>query len=253
MKAHMLNEVGQVVGDKSTKFSTRIREIAREHILIYFPTWKGVSNDTKMLIWKSLSNEYELPLPAKDQILIGANIAWKNKKYELRKVYDKSEDPETARTDFFLASHTCFDGSFLTPFLKAKVAEIKSNVEKNLESKHYDVDDNSHARAIIKEGKLAYKEINNKLNVVIDEVKNLKENTTREAFDWIGTCLDELEEDCQDVRDATNRCNEILYCTSEHSSKGCISERILQADPEVSENEWKRCFLENGWNGWDCA
>ncbi|KAF6175668.1 hypothetical protein GIB67_022670 [Kingdonia uniflora] len=110
-----------------------------------------------------------------------------------------------------------------------------------------------HARTIIKEGKLAYKEINNKLNVVIDEVKTLKENAKSKSishlrvFDWIGTCLDGLEEDCQDVRDATNRCNEILYCTSEHSSKGCTSERNLQADPKISENGWKRCFSKNGW------
>ncbi|KAF6160819.1 hypothetical protein GIB67_036020 [Kingdonia uniflora] len=246
-KAITLNEVGQAVGDKSTKFSTRIGEIAREHI----PTWKGVSNGTKMLIWNSLSNEYKLLLATKDQVLIGANIAWKNKKCELRKIYDKyptddvrkkncptriiqedwerfvdlssdpkvvamrarnkrSEDPETARTNYFLAGHTYSDGSFLTPFLKAKVAKIKSNVEKNPEPKHYDVDDDpvgqaygpekkgrvlgegilvtksmlKHmklARTIIKEGKLAYNEINNKLNVVIDEVKTLKENATRKG------------------------------------------------------------------------
>ncbi|KAF6176824.1 hypothetical protein GIB67_026511 [Kingdonia uniflora] len=48
-------------------------------------------------------------------------------------------------------------------------------------------------------------------------------------------------------KDATNRCNEILYCTSEHSSKGCTSERNLHADPEILENGWKRCFSENGW------
>ncbi|KAF6156341.1 hypothetical protein GIB67_013785 [Kingdonia uniflora] len=53
----------------------------------------------------------------------------------------RSEDPATARTDYFLAGHTCSGGSFLTPFPLAKVAEIKSNVEKNPESKHYDVDD----------------------------------------------------------------------------------------------------------------
>ncbi|KAF6138109.1 hypothetical protein GIB67_033523 [Kingdonia uniflora] len=62
-KALILNDVGQAVGDKSTKFSTRIGEIAR--------------------------NEYEFLLAAKDQVLIGANIAWKNKKCELRRVYDK--------------------------------------------------------------------------------------------------------------------------------------------------------------------
>ncbi|KAF6154868.1 hypothetical protein GIB67_018305 [Kingdonia uniflora] len=165
-----LNEAGQAVGNKSIKFSTYIGEIAREHIPIYIPTYKG--------------NEYELLLIAKDQVLIGTNIAWKNKKCELRKVYDKyptddarkrncqattiqedwehfadlssypqvvamragnkrSEDPETARTYYFLAVHTCSDGSFLTPFLEPKVAKIKSNVEKNLEFKHYDVNDDS--------------------------------------------------------------------------------------------------------------
>ncbi|KAF6135906.1 hypothetical protein GIB67_006798 [Kingdonia uniflora] len=98
----------------------------------------------------ALQNEYEPPLTAKDQVLIGANIAWKNKKCELMKVYDmyptddtrkrncpartiqedwerfadlsydpmvvamrarnkRSEDPKTARTDYFLASHTYSD------------------------------------------------------------------------------------------------------------------------------------------------
>ncbi|KAF6173836.1 hypothetical protein GIB67_039787 [Kingdonia uniflora] len=153
-------------------------------------------------------NEYELPLAAKDQVLIGTNMAGKNKKCELRKVYDKyptndvrkrnyltttiqkdwerSEDPKTVRTDYFLAGCMYSDGSFLTLFPKAKVlyphlvfaAEIKSNAEKNPESKHYDVDDD---RTLIKEGKLAYKEIDNKLNAVIDEVKTLKENATREG------------------------------------------------------------------------
>ncbi|KAF6163494.1 hypothetical protein GIB67_031101 [Kingdonia uniflora] len=113
-KALMLNEAGQAIGDKSTKFFTRIREIAREHIPIYIPTWKGVSNDTKMLIWNSLS---------------------------------RSKVHKTARTYYFLADHTCSDRSFLTPFLEAKVAEIKSNVEKNPKSKHYDMDDDPIGRA----------------------------------------------------------------------------------------------------------
>ncbi|KAF6154711.1 hypothetical protein GIB67_035676 [Kingdonia uniflora] len=211
-------------------------------------------------------------------------------------------------------------------------AEIKSNVEKNPESKHYDVDDDpigqaygpkkkgrvrgegilvtksmlkhmKHARTIIKEGKLAYKEINNKLNVVIDEVKTLKENATREGqrmqnaspyhtsnyvvlvdlvtdedaevsgrrgmffrdipvgewYKYPSFLLKIIDKDLLAYsnlpsetigildRDATNRCNEILYCTSEHSSKGCTSEMNLQADPEISENGWKRCFSENGW------
>ncbi|KAF6172800.1 hypothetical protein GIB67_034652 [Kingdonia uniflora] len=150
----------------------------------------------------TLQNEYELPLAAKDQVLIGSNIAWKKK--------NRSEDFETTRTNYFLAGHTCSNGSFLTPFIEAKVAEIKLNVEKNPESKHYDMDDDpvgqaygpekkgrvrgegilvtksmlkhmKHGRTIIKEGKLEYKEINNKLNVIIDEVKTLKENATREG------------------------------------------------------------------------
>ncbi|KAF6148234.1 hypothetical protein GIB67_012009 [Kingdonia uniflora] len=58
-----------------------------------------------------------------------------------------SEDPETARTYYFLAGHTCFDESFLMPFLEAKVAKIKSNVEKNPESRHYDVNDNPVGQA----------------------------------------------------------------------------------------------------------
>ncbi|KAF6156340.1 hypothetical protein GIB67_013784 [Kingdonia uniflora] len=172
-----LNVVGQDAGDKSTKFSTRIGEIAREHIPIYIPTWKGVSNDTKMLIKSSLS---------------------------------RNEDPVIARTNYFLAGHTFSGGSFLTPFHEDKVAEIISNVEKNPESKHYDVDDDpvelaygpekkgcvrregilvtksmlkhmKQARTIIKEGKLAYIKINNNLNVIIDEVKTLKDNATREG------------------------------------------------------------------------
>ncbi|KAF6155473.1 hypothetical protein GIB67_019999 [Kingdonia uniflora] len=163
--------------------------------------------------WLRHQNEYEIPLVAKDQVLIGAKIAWKKKKKcELRKIYDKypiddarkrncpariiqedwewfadlsydpkvvairarnkvnrskmqspdttgrtgiyrlvhymiSKNPETARTDYFLAGHACSDGSFLTPFLEAKVAEIKSNVEKNPESIHYDVDDDPVGQA----------------------------------------------------------------------------------------------------------
>ncbi|KAF6173857.1 hypothetical protein GIB67_039808 [Kingdonia uniflora] len=127
-------------------------------------------------------NEYELSLAAKDQVLIGANIAWKNKKCELRKVYDKYPT-EDAIKNVLIAIYLLFELVYVL------------------------------------------------------------------SFDWIGTCLDELEEDCQDVRDATNRCNEILYCISEHSSKGYTSERNLQADPEISENGWKRCFSENGWKG----
>ncbi|KAF6148137.1 hypothetical protein GIB67_011912 [Kingdonia uniflora] len=247
-KALTLNEVGQAVGDNSTKFSTRIGEIAREHIPIYIPTWKGVSNDTKMLIWNSLSNEYELPLAAKDQVLIGANIAYK--KCELRKVYDKypTEDARkincpttTIQDDWELFVNLSSDPKVVAMRARNKVNRSKMlspsttgrtgiyrlahymlhplfefagrnqiEREKNPESKHYDVDDGpvgqaygpekkgrvrgegilatksmlkhmKHARTIIKEGKLAYKEINNKLNVVIDEVKTLKENATREG------------------------------------------------------------------------
>ncbi|KAF6138246.1 hypothetical protein GIB67_034133 [Kingdonia uniflora] len=72
-KAITLNEVRQAVGDKSTKFSTRIGEIAR-------------------------------------------NIFQPGKVFQMR-----SEDPETARTNYFLAGHTYSDGYFLTPFIKAKV------------------------------------------------------------------------------------------------------------------------------------
>ncbi|KAF6157105.1 hypothetical protein GIB67_041566, partial [Kingdonia uniflora] len=141
---------------------------------------------------------------------VGQAVGDKLTKFYISQPGKRSEDPKTARIDYFLVGHTCSDGSFLMPFLEAKVAEIKSNVEKNPESKHYDVDDDlvgqaygpekkgcvcgegilvtksilkhmKHARTIIKEGKLTYKEINNKLNIVIDEVKTLKENATRKG------------------------------------------------------------------------
>ncbi|KAF6152098.1 hypothetical protein GIB67_031420 [Kingdonia uniflora] len=227
------------------KVMTNFRSSSRDQNLVHEKaTYYGVVGviieldyyDFKQTVFYHDGNEYELPLAAKDQVLIGVNIAWKNKRCELRKVYDKypaddarkrnclartiqedwerfvnlsfdpkvvtmiarnkrSEDPETAKIDYFLAGHTCSNGSFLTPFLKAKVAEIKSIVEKNLEFKHFDVDDDpvgqaygpekkgrvrgdgilviksmlkhmKHARTIIKGVRLAYKEINNKLNVV---------------------------------------------------------------------------------------
>ncbi|KAF6141094.1 hypothetical protein GIB67_006539 [Kingdonia uniflora] len=259
-KALTLNEVGQAVGDKSAKFSTRIGEIAREHILIYIPTWKSVSNDTKMLIWISLSNEYELPLAAKDQVLIGANIAWKNKKCELRNVYDKYPTDD-ARKRNCPARTIQEDWERYIRILYLQT-EIKSNVEKNPESKHYDVDDDPVGQAYGLEIKGRVRgedaEVSGRRGMffcdipvsewfkyssfllkIIDEV-NMELITLLSvpfgygilSFDLIGTCLDELEEDCQDVRDATNRCNEILNYKSEYSSKGCTTKRNLHADPE---------------------
>ncbi|KAF6139099.1 hypothetical protein GIB67_010825, partial [Kingdonia uniflora] len=94
-------------------------------------------------------DEYELPLAIKDQVLIGANKALKK---------NGSEDPETARTNYFLVGHTCSDGSFLPPFLEAKVTKIKSNVEKNLKSKHYDVDDDPAEQANALKKRVGYVE-----------------------------------------------------------------------------------------------
>ncbi|KAF6169444.1 hypothetical protein GIB67_021447 [Kingdonia uniflora] len=144
-----------------------------------------------------------------------------------------------------------------------------------------------HARRIVKEGKLAYKEINNKLNVVIDEVKTLKENATREgraifprnqtnnpneydvfvdliidenaevsgrrgmffcdisvAFDLIGTCLDELEENCQDVRmqqiDVMRSYIAIVNITARDAQVKEIYSDIMASDPE--EREKGKCM-----------
>ncbi|KAF6140204.1 hypothetical protein GIB67_000252 [Kingdonia uniflora] len=242
-KALTLNEVGLAVSDKSAKFSTHIGKIA------------------------ILSDEYELPLVVKDQVLIGANIAWKNKKCELRKVYDKY--PIHDAKNINCPATTIYEDweRFVNLSFDPK-AKIKSNVEKNPESKHYDVDDhptsshvrrherevgihffNFHPDEVVIVGRVIFlrNQINNPneydalVDLVIDEDAEVSgrrgiffcDIPVGEWFKYPSFLLKIIDED------ATNRCNEILYCTSEHSSKGYTRERNLQADPEVSKNGWK--------------
>ncbi|KAF9598504.1 hypothetical protein IFM89_028036 [Coptis chinensis] len=80
---------GQATGKYRAKYATIVGQVARTH---YPPMYKdqGRFRDlTKDALWKKVLVEIDLPLIRKECTLRKLNTAWKQKKYELRQVYDK--------------------------------------------------------------------------------------------------------------------------------------------------------------------
>ncbi|KAF6148672.1 hypothetical protein GIB67_042631 [Kingdonia uniflora] len=181
------------------------------------------------------------------------HIAGKTGIYRLSH-YMRSEDPETARTYYFLIGHTCSDGSFLTPYLEAIVASSHVRRHEREVGIHFV---NFHWDEVVVVGRAIFphnrtnnpNEYDILVDLVIDEDAEVsgrrgmffRNIPVGEWFKYPSLLLKIINED------ATNRSNEILYCTSEHSSKGCTSERNLQTDLKVSENGWKVNSSEFGY------
>ncbi|KAF9624664.1 hypothetical protein IFM89_012841 [Coptis chinensis] len=86
---------GRPVGDKAAEYSSHLGEYSRAHASIAHHRWKNVSDDDKRLIWKRISEEYDLSRTTKGKVKAKANEYWrKYKSSSLRKVYDKCRTDE---------------------------------------------------------------------------------------------------------------------------------------------------------------
>ncbi|KAF9588153.1 hypothetical protein IFM89_007842 [Coptis chinensis] len=91
----LFDEDGRPVGDKATEYSSHLGEYSRVHASIAHHRWKNVSDDDKILIWKRISEEYDLSGTMKEKVMAKANEYWrKYKSSSLRKVYDKYRTDE---------------------------------------------------------------------------------------------------------------------------------------------------------------
>ncbi|KAF9601646.1 hypothetical protein IFM89_021112, partial [Coptis chinensis] len=67
----------------------------RTHASITHHRWKDMSDDDKKLVWKRISDEYDLSGTTKEKVMATANEYWrKYKSSTLRKVYDKYRTDE---------------------------------------------------------------------------------------------------------------------------------------------------------------
>ncbi|KAF9609244.1 hypothetical protein IFM89_014438, partial [Coptis chinensis] len=80
---------GQATGQYRAKYATIVGKVARAHYPPMYKDWAEVPDLTKDALWKNVLEEIDLPLIQKECTLRKLNIAWKQKKYELRHVYDK--------------------------------------------------------------------------------------------------------------------------------------------------------------------
>ncbi|KAF9590474.1 hypothetical protein IFM89_035351 [Coptis chinensis] len=91
----IFDDDGRPVGDKAAEYSSRLGEYSRAHASITHHRWKDVSDDGKKLIWKRISDEYDLSGTTKEKVMAKANEYWrKYKSSTLRKVYDKYRTDE---------------------------------------------------------------------------------------------------------------------------------------------------------------
>ncbi|KAF9602928.1 hypothetical protein IFM89_032810 [Coptis chinensis] len=82
------NADGQATGQYRAKYATIVRQVARTHCPPMYKDWAEVLVLTKDELWKDVLEEIDLPLIQRECTLRKLNTAWKQKKYELRKVYD---------------------------------------------------------------------------------------------------------------------------------------------------------------------
>ncbi|KAF9592846.1 hypothetical protein IFM89_017811 [Coptis chinensis] len=80
---------GLATGQYRAKYATIVRQVARTHCPPMYKDWAEVPELTKDALWKNVLEEIDLPLIRKECTLRKLNTAWKQKKYELRQVYDK--------------------------------------------------------------------------------------------------------------------------------------------------------------------
>ncbi|KAF9591130.1 hypothetical protein IFM89_002085 [Coptis chinensis] len=91
----LFDDDGRPVGDKAAEYSSHLGEYSRAHASITHHRWKDVSDDDKKLIWKRISDEYDLSGITKEKVMDKANEYWrKYKSNTLRKVYDKYRTDE---------------------------------------------------------------------------------------------------------------------------------------------------------------
>ncbi|KAF9617989.1 hypothetical protein IFM89_039286 [Coptis chinensis] len=80
---------GQATGQYLAKHATIVGQVARTHCPPMYKDWAEVLELTKDALWKNVLEEIDLPLIRKECTLRKLNTTWKQKKYELRQVYDK--------------------------------------------------------------------------------------------------------------------------------------------------------------------
>ncbi|KAF9600464.1 hypothetical protein IFM89_009379 [Coptis chinensis] len=71
-----------------TRTKPKVGQVARTHCPPMYKDWAEVPLLMKDELWKDVLEEIDLPLIRKECTLRKLNTAWKQKKYELRKVYD---------------------------------------------------------------------------------------------------------------------------------------------------------------------
>ncbi|KAF9625482.1 hypothetical protein IFM89_023398 [Coptis chinensis] len=161
----LFDDDGRPVRDKAAEYSSNLGEYSRAHASITHHRWKDVSDDDKKLIWKRISDEYDLSGTTKEKVMAKANEYWrKYKSSTLRKVYGKEavvaqqrsgrkglariahelkeKNPNTpvTRTHVYVALHTTSDGTCPTQEHSDKMVRIKEIAANTPSSTMLDMD-----------------------------------------------------------------------------------------------------------------
>ncbi|KAF9596116.1 hypothetical protein IFM89_007169 [Coptis chinensis] len=126
----LFDEDGRLVGDKAAEYSSHLGEYSRAHASIAHHRWKNVSDDDKTLIWKRISEEYDLSGTTKEKVMAKANEYWrKYKSSSLRKVYDKYRTDEERKRHCQSLLEKKIGKNLLTmsPLKQQNLAELMEN------------------------------------------------------------------------------------------------------------------------------
>ncbi|KAF9607583.1 hypothetical protein IFM89_037207 [Coptis chinensis] len=177
----LFDDDGRPVGDKAAEYFSHLGEYSRAHASITHHRWKDVSDHDKKLIWKRISDEYDLSGTTKEKVMAKANEYWrKYKSSTLRKVYDKEavvaqqrsgrkgssriahelkeKNPNTpvTRTHVYVALHTTSYGTCPTQEHSDKMVRIKEIVTNTPSSTMLDMDHDPVAQVMGRDTKGRY-------------------------------------------------------------------------------------------------
>ncbi|KAF9595200.1 hypothetical protein IFM89_037786 [Coptis chinensis] len=168
------------------KISSKVCHYSRKrwlgtHCPPMYKDWAEVPDLTKDALWKKVLVEIDLPLIRKECTLRKLNTAWKQKKYELRQVYDKFPTDaerkrnvpskvkkeeweafvdmcspptgEVSRTEGYVAIHMRRDGSCINFETKQSLEEIDRLVSNEPDIVERDLDNDPIALVIGRDGR----------------------------------------------------------------------------------------------------